>query len=117
MIEKNKEMTYSQLSQKYNVSSGTIGRICSGKHLLSKNLDYNFKDLSEKDVSKSKHPQSKVTKELALNILKNREKGLYYKELSGKYGLSKVTIAKICRGEHWINEKLEKEEDLSGVKK
>ena len=76
---------------------GTIGYILSNRNWK----DENYKPV-HKDVNKGENnPRSKLTWEIVNEIRKSRKRGVKFRELSEKYGLSTGHISDIVTNKRW----------------
>lgn len=110
-----KGFSFSDLSNGYNVSKNTIRLICKGEHWTVDKKEKNKlnKIYNERTGIKGfKNPNAKIKKDDAKLILKYRENGLSYNDISQKedVNISISVLSKICRGEHWTTTKNEKGE-------
>ena len=119
-------LTLNELEEKYNFAMQTISQIINGRHWTTNdivrpkyleknhqgrnNINKKTKEKMSKnhaDVSGINNPKAKVTKNMALKIIKQyNNTNVTYKDLAAKYNLHKCTIGRIINKRHWATKKL-----------
>ena len=69
---------------------------------MTNKKDYNCSPGGDGQKSCFNNPNIKLNERKIFSILKDRKKGMEYKQLKEKYGLSRAVIGRICSGEHNI---------------
>lgn len=102
--DRKKYFSLSDLAKKYDISGTTAGTICIGEHPICQEIDFDYSQLPRSVNQHKKEQESPITVNIAKKILKDRAKGLLYKELKDKYKISMSVISKILNNKHWTNQ-------------
>lgn len=100
-------MPYYKIAERLPISLETIRQVCLGNHSICKYIDFDFSILVKRiDSSGLNNPKAKIDVETAKSILKDRENGMFYKELGKKYNVSQGALSEIIKGRHWTIKKM-----------